>query len=48
VLSSHLPAAAGAMTDQLLASLAAAPTSQPFTGPDQQALEQMLAQMTGP
>ena len=48
VLSSHLPAAAGAMTDQLLASLAAAPTSHPFTGPDQQALEQMLAQMTGP
>ncbi len=48
VLSSHLPAAAGAMTDQLLASLAAAPSAHPFTGPDQAALEQMLAQMTGP
>lgn len=48
VLSSHLPAAAGTMTDQLLASVAAAPTAHPFTGPDQRALEQMLAQMTGP
>ena len=46
VLSSHLPAAPGTMTDRLLASLAAAPAAEPFTGPDQAALEQMLKQMT--
>jgi flavorubredoxin len=46
VLSSHLPAASGAMLPHLLSSLAAAPTAQPFVGPDQAALEQMLAQMT--
>ena len=46
VLSSHLPAASGAMTEQLLDSLGATPTAQPFIGPDQAALEQMLAQMT--
>jgi flavorubredoxin len=46
VLSSHLPAAPGDMTERLLASLAAAPTAQPFIGPDQAALEQMLKQMT--
>jgi hypothetical protein len=38
VLSSHLPAAQGDMTERLLASLAAAPTAQPFVGPDQAAL----------
>jgi hypothetical protein len=47
VLSSHLPAAPGHMLDRFLASLAAAPETSPFTGPDQAALEQMLAQMTG-
>jgi glyoxylase-like metal-dependent hydrolase (beta-lactamase superfamily II) len=46
VLSSHLPAASGSMMDRLLASLAAVPGAQPFVGPDQAALEQMLAQMT--
>lgn len=46
VLSSHLPAAPGDMTERLLAALAAAPTAQPFVGPDQPALEQMLRQMT--
>jgi flavorubredoxin len=46
VLSSHLPPAPGDMTERLLASLAAVPTAQPFVGPDQAALEQMLAQMT--
>jgi flavorubredoxin len=46
VLSSHLPAAPGDMTDQLIASLAAAPAADPFVGPNQQALEEMLAQMT--
>jgi hypothetical protein len=48
ILSSHLPAAPGRMTERLLASLEAAPTARPFVGPDQAALEQMLAQMTGP
>ena len=46
VLSSHLPAASGRMLDRLLASLEAVPTALPFVGPDQQALEQLLAQMT--
>jgi flavorubredoxin len=46
ILSSHLPAAAGNMTDRLLASLADAPAAQPFVGPDQAALEQMLKAMT--
>jgi flavorubredoxin len=46
VLSSHLPAASGAMMEKLLSSLEAAPTAQPFVGPDQAALEHMLAQMT--
>jgi hypothetical protein len=36
------------MTDRLLASLEAAPAARPFVGPDQAALEEMLAQMTGP
>jgi flavorubredoxin len=47
VLSSHLPAAPSATKERLLASLAAAPTTQRFVGPDQAALEQMLAQMAG-
>lgn len=47
VLSSHLPAAPGHMTDRLLASLATACTAQPFVGPNQAALEQMLKAMTG-
>jgi flavorubredoxin len=46
VLSSHLPAAPGNMTERLLASLEAAPAARPFVGPDQAALEQMLKQMT--
>ena len=46
VLSSHLPAASGNMTERLLASLADAPSAQPFVGPDQAALEEMLKQMT--
>jgi hypothetical protein len=46
VFSSHLPAAPGHMTERLLASLAAAPTAQPFVGPDQAGLEQMLRGMT--
>ena len=46
VLSSHLPPAPGNMTERLLASLATVPKSQPFVGPNQAALEQMLRQMT--
>jgi hypothetical protein len=46
VLSSHLPPAPGQMTERLLASLAAAPTAQPFVGPNQAALEEMLKKMT--
>ena len=42
VLSSHLPPAIGLGT-QLLDMLAAAPATDPFVGPDQQALRQMLA-----
>jgi flavorubredoxin len=46
ILSSHLPAATGDMTERLLSSLAAAPTAQPFVGPNQAGLEQMLKEMT--
>jgi len=46
VMSSHLPPAAGDMTERLLASLAAAPGAQPFVGPDQAGLERMLKEMT--
>jgi flavorubredoxin len=43
VLSAHLPPAPGSMTEQLLGSLAAAPNAERFAGPDQAALEQMMA-----
>jgi flavorubredoxin len=46
VLSSHLPAAPGRLVDRLLATLALVPGSPAFVGPDQAALEQMLAGMT--
>jgi flavorubredoxin len=46
VLSSHLPAAPGGMTDRLIASLEAAPGATPFVGPDQAGLEQILAELT--
>ena len=42
VLSTHLPPAIGIGT-QLFDMLAAAPVTNPFVGPDQQALRQMLA-----
>ncbi len=45
ILSSHLPAAPGKMTQQLLATLAAVPAASPFVGPDQAALEHMLREM---
>ena len=43
VLSGHLPPAPGALLDPLLDTLAAAPDAAPFVGPDQPALEQILA-----
>jgi flavorubredoxin len=46
VLSSHLPVAPGQMLETLLGTLEAVPDAEPFVGPDQQALEQMLAQMS--
>lgn len=46
ILSSHLPPAYR-MTEQLLSTLAAAPAAIPFVGPDHEALQQMLAQLTG-
>jgi hypothetical protein len=46
ILSSHLPATPGDMTERLLATLAAVPAVAPFVGPDQAALEGMLRQMT--
>ena len=45
ILRSHLPAAGGDMTERLLTSLADVPSAQPFVGPDQAALEQMLKEM---
>ncbi|WNZ09013.1 MBL fold metallo-hydrolase [Streptomyces sp. 11x1] len=42
VLSTHLPPAAG-ITGSLLDTLTTAPDAPPFTGPDQAALERMLA-----
>jgi flavorubredoxin len=45
ILSSHLPPASGDMIERVLDSLAEAPAAQPFVGPDQAGLEQLLAQM---
>jgi flavorubredoxin len=47
ILSSHLPAAQGSATDRLLGALAEVPDAPPFVGPDQAALEQMMAEMAG-
>ena len=47
VLSSHLPAAPGRSLDRLIANLETVPAATPFVGPDQAALEQMLAEMSG-
>lgn len=46
IRSSHLPPAHG-MTGQLIGTLAEAPGATPFMGPDQAALQAMLAQLTG-
>jgi hypothetical protein len=45
ILSSHLPAASGASLGHMLDSLQAARLSTPFVGPDQAALEEMMASM---
>jgi len=45
VLSSHLAPAPGAMLGRLLDTLADAPNATPFVGPNQLALQQMLAGM---
>lgn len=42
ILSSHLPAAGGDMTERLLGALSDAKSAQPFVAPDQAALQQML------
>lgn len=47
LLSSHLPPAPGAMTGRLVSTLATVPEAAPFVGPDQPALEALLAEMTG-
>src|SRR5690606_8287939 len=44
ILSSHLPPAES-LTGTFLESLAAVPDSEPFVGPNQVALEAMLAQL---
>lgn len=45
ILSSHLPPAPGALLERCLGSIAAVPAAEPFVGPDQAALEQLLAAM---
>lgn len=45
VLSSHLPPATG-LSEQLLDNLSRVPGSNPWVGPDQAALEQLLASVT--
>lgn len=47
VCSSHLPPAPGAMLDLFVDSLAMTPDADRFVGPDQAALEAMLAGMAG-
>jgi flavorubredoxin len=47
VLSSHLPAAQGSSLERLLGALAVVPDAPAFVGPDQAALEQMLAGAVG-
>jgi hypothetical protein len=45
ILSSHLPQATS-LTEAFLTNLASVPDSAPFIGPNQPALEAMVAQMT--
>ena len=46
ILSGHLPPARRHLTERMLSSLARVPTAQPFVGPDQAALVNMMAQMS--
>jgi hypothetical protein len=46
VLSAHLPPARS-MIPRILETLSSVPESTPFVGPNQAALEAMLAQMVG-
>ena len=45
ILSSHLPPAGGTSTQNFLKVLATVPDAEPFVGPNQAQIEQMLAQM---
>ena len=47
VLSSHLPPASGAMVDRMVSTIAGVPGAEPFVGPDQAAMEQMMAGLVG-
>jgi flavorubredoxin len=47
VLSSHLPPASGDLVDRMVSNLAGAPEAEPFVGPDQAAMEQMMAAAMG-
>ncbi len=47
IYSSHLPPAPGAMLNDFVESLAMTPDAERFTGPDQAALEAMLAGLAG-
>ena len=46
ILSSHLPAADGGLTDRMLTALAEAPRATPFVGPNQHALKHLLEGMS--
>jgi len=46
ILSSHLPPTDQDMTEKLLEAVALATSAQPFVGPNQVALQEMLKQMT--
>lgn len=46
ILSGHLPPASG-MTPSLLETMAQTPDAAPYVGPDQAALDQILAQLSG-
>jgi flavorubredoxin len=46
ILSAHLPAAPGSMTERFINTLTLVPEAKPFIGPDQAAFEQMLRQIT--
>ena len=45
ILSGHLPAAGSQLTETMLSSLASVPNAQPFVGPDQAALMEIMAPM---